>query len=140
MTDFEQHKEHIEYTFNAYCKVVILHAAIDEIRRLRSTWKREISFEYLTEEKFYPISTEDEYFAEPEQRREYPVTVCGQTVMLDNPQLAAALPRLPEQWRKCCICVSSSSTPIKKSADCTDETEPQSAHISEKPCGSFTQK
>lgn len=100
MTDFEQHKEHIEYTFNAYCKVVILHAAIDEIRRLRSTWKREISFEYLTEEKFYPISTEDEYFAEPEQRREYPVTVCGQTVMLDNPQLAAALPQLPEQWRE----------------------------------------
>ena len=63
VTDFEQYKEHIEYTFNAYCKVVILHAAIDEIRRLRSTWKREISFEYLTEEKFYSFSTEDRYFA-----------------------------------------------------------------------------
>lgn len=100
MTDFEQYKEHIEHTFNAYCKVVILHAAIDEIRRLRSTWKREISFEYLTEEKFYPISTEDIYFAEPEQRREYPVSVCGQTIMLNSPQLAAALPQLPEQWRE----------------------------------------
>ena len=98
MTDFEQYKEHIEHTFNAYCKVVILHAAIDEIRRLRSTWEREISFDYLTEEKFYPISTEDIYFAEPEQRREYPVSVCGQTIMLNSSQLAPALPQLPEQW------------------------------------------
>lgn len=99
MTDFEQYKEHIEYTFNAYCKIVIRHAAIDESRRLRSTWKREISFEYLTEEKFYPFSTEDIYFSEPEERPEYPVFICGQTIMLDNPQLAATLPQLPEQWR-----------------------------------------
>lgn len=99
MTDFEQYKEHIEYTFNAFCKIVIRHAAIDESRRLKSTWEHEISFEYLTEEKFYPFSTEDVYFAEPEERPEYPVFICGQMIMLDNPQLAAALPRLPEQWR-----------------------------------------
>mgnify|MGYP000180607393 FL=1 len=98
MTDFEQYKEHIEYTFNAFCKIVIRHAAIDESRRLKSIWEHEISFEYLTEEKFYPFSTEDIYFAEPEERPEYPVFICGQMIMLDNPQLAAALPRLPEQW------------------------------------------
>ena len=57
MTDFEQYKEHIEYTFNAFCKIVIRHAAIDESRRLKSIWEHEISFEYLTEEKFYPFST-----------------------------------------------------------------------------------
>ena len=91
MTDFEQYKEHIEYTFNAFCKIVIRHAAIDESRRLKSIWEHEISFEYLTEEKFYPFSTEDIYFAEPEERPEYPVFICGQMIMLDNPQLAAAL-------------------------------------------------
>ena len=99
MTDFEQYKEHIEYTFNAFCKIVICHAAIDESRRLKSTWEHEISFEYLTEEKFYPFSIEDVYFAEPEELPEYPVFIYGQIIMLDNPQLAAALPRLPEQWR-----------------------------------------
>jgi len=91
MTCTEEYKEHIEYTFNAFCKIVIRHATIDESRLLKSTWEHEISFEYLTVEKFYPFSTEDVYFAEPEERPEYPVFLCGQMIMLDNPQLAAAM-------------------------------------------------
>ena len=31
MTEDEAYKVHIQYTFNAFCKVVIRHAAIDEI-------------------------------------------------------------------------------------------------------------
>ena len=42
-----------------------------------------------TEEKFYPLGTTDEYFETPYE--EYPITICGQTVILTNGELAAAL-------------------------------------------------
>ncbi len=52
----EAYKEHIMYSFNDFCKVVIRYAAINAWRD-RNRRQREISFEYLTEEKFYPLST-----------------------------------------------------------------------------------
>lgn len=140
MTDFEQYKEHIEYTFNAFCKIVIRHAAIDESRRLKSTWEHEISFEYLTEEKFYPFSTEDVYFAEPEERPEYPVFICGQMIMLDNPQLAAALPRLPEQWRDMLYLRFYEYYTYQKISEIYGKTALQSAAISRNPCGCCMRK
>ena len=66
MTKDEAYKVHIQYTFNAFCKIVIRHAAIDKILKLRRRWEREISLEYLTEEKFVPLSTTDEYFQVPD--------------------------------------------------------------------------
>ena len=60
--------------------------------------KREISLEYLTEEKFYPLGTTDEYFEAPYE--EYPITICGQTVILTNGELAAALLSMPERNRE----------------------------------------
>ena len=96
MTEFEEYQEHIQYTHNAFCRIVIRHASIDAARKLYSKWKREISLEYLSEEKFMPFAATDEYFAQPPSSEEYPFTVCGQTVMLSNPDLAAALSSLPE--------------------------------------------
>ena len=61
--------------------------------------QREISFEYLTEEKFYPLSTSDEYLKSPCEQ--YPVTICGQTIILTNGELAAALLSLPEKKVSC---------------------------------------
>ena len=55
MTCTEAYKEHIEYTFNAFCRVVIRYAAINAWRNRDKRRQREISFEYLTEEKFYPF-------------------------------------------------------------------------------------
>lgn len=43
MTDFNTYKEHIQYTHNAFCKIVIRHAAIDMALRLRKQWGKEIS-------------------------------------------------------------------------------------------------
>ena len=60
----EKYKEHIEYTFNAFCRVVIRYAAINAWRDRDKRRQREISFEYLTEEKFYPFYTSDNYFKE----------------------------------------------------------------------------
>ena len=44
--------------------------------------QREVSLEYLTEEKIYPSGTTDKYFEAPYE--EYPITICGQTVILTN--------------------------------------------------------
>ena len=63
MNEFEVYKEHIQYTHNAYCKVVIRHASYDAYRLIMARWKKEISFDYLTDEKFYPFGTTDIYFA-----------------------------------------------------------------------------
>ena len=60
MTEDEAYKVHIQYTFNAFCKIVIRHAAIDKILKLRRRWEREVSLDYLMNEKFVQL-------AEPEQ-------------------------------------------------------------------------
>lgn len=96
MTEYEKYQEHIRHTHNAFCRIVICYAAIDAARSIRSRRSREISLDYLIGEKHYPFSTTDEYFAEPPTSDEYPFTACGQTVLLENPSLAAALSSLPE--------------------------------------------
>ena len=60
VTSSEAYKEHIEYTFNAFSGVVIRYAAINAWRDRDKRWQRELSFEYLTEEKFYPFRTQSE--------------------------------------------------------------------------------
>ena len=56
MTEDEAYKVHIQYTFNAFCKVVIRHAAIDIILKLRRRWEREVSLDYLMNEKFVQLA------------------------------------------------------------------------------------
>ena len=94
----EAYKEHIMYTFNGFCKTVIRFAALNAWRDRSRRRQKEISLEYLTEEKFYPLGTTDEYFTVPYE--EYPVTICGQTIILTNGKLAAALLSLPEKNRE----------------------------------------
>ncbi len=90
MTDFEAYQEYIQRKHNAFCKTVIRYAAIDKILNLRQQWEREVSLDYLMNEKFVQ-------FAEPEPDEEYPFTICGQTILLSNASLVAALSGLPEQ-------------------------------------------
>ena len=59
MTCTEEYKEHIESTFHAFCKVVIRNATINAARTRSRRYKREISLEYLTNEKHYPLGTAD---------------------------------------------------------------------------------
>ena len=51
----EAYKEHIMYTFHGFCKTVIRFAAINAWRDRSRRRQKEISLEYLTEEKFYPL-------------------------------------------------------------------------------------
>ena len=90
MTEIEAYQEYIRCKHNAFCKAVIRYAAIGKIIRLRQRWEREISLDYLMNEKFVQ-------FAEQEQLEEYLFTACGQTAVLYHAELAAALALLPEQ-------------------------------------------
>ena len=93
MTDFEAYQEYIQRKHNAFCKAVIRYAARDKILQLRRKWERQISLDYLMDEKFVQ-------FAGPEQLEEYLFTACGQTAVLYHAELAAALALLPEQTQE----------------------------------------
>ena len=75
MTNTEQYREHIERTFNAFCKIVLYHAALGAYKKIRRKQQFEVSLDYLREFDFEPIATTDEYFVKydlrlPEKRRE----------------------------------------------------------------------
>ena len=99
MTCTEEYKEHIEYTFQAFCKVVIRNAAITAARTRSRKYKREISLEYLTDEKHYPLGTAGKDFRAPEPDEEYIIQICGDTLILNNGLLVEALSRLPV-WKQ----------------------------------------
>ena len=45
MTEYEAYQEHIRYTHDTYCRIVIRHASFDAARMLAARWKREIRSE-----------------------------------------------------------------------------------------------
>ena len=100
MTCTKDYREHIEYTFHAFCKVVIRNATITAARARSRKYKREISLDYITEEKHYPLGTTDEYFIAPEPDEQYTLILCGDTILFDNGLLAEAFSRLPAQDRE----------------------------------------
>ena len=140
MTCTEEYKEHIEYTFHAFCKIVIRNASYTALRTWSRKHKREISLDYITDEKHYPLGTTDEYFKAPELDEEYIVHLCGDTVILSNGLLYKPSPVYQRRSRKCSICPFSSVCRSMKSADGTDAAAVQRATISEKPYSSFTRK
>lgn len=56
----------------------------------------QFNYQNLIEEKHYPFSTTDKYFAEQSGMTSYPLFVCGQMVLLESPELAAALSALSQ--------------------------------------------
>lgn len=109
MTEYEAYQEHIRYTHDTYCRIVIRHASFDAARMLAARWKREISLEYLTEEKFVPLSTIDEYFQVPDYGETYPFSVRGKTIFLDScSPLRRLLPNCRNSRRRKSFCITSS--------------------------------
>ena len=112
-----------KHTRNTSCILLIVFAKLLSTMQLslhdqHRRHKREISLEYLTEEKFYPLGTTDEYFEAPYE--EHPITICGQTVILTNGELAAGLLSLPEKNGKSFSFIFSGITHSGKSGKCTD--------------------
>ena len=88
MKDMEQHREHIEHTFNGFCKTVLYHAAFDAYGKIKRKQQYEVSFEYLKEIDLEPSCT-DEYF-----------TIQEEKVIVENEALAAALLHPSEKRRE----------------------------------------
>lgn len=88
--------EHIEYAFNAFCKVVLRNAARNAYRDLGRKQKHEISLDYLMSETPFEPFTTDNYF---EQYEPTSFVVKGQEIIVVNKRLADALSKLPEQRR-----------------------------------------
>ena len=98
MMNTEQHREHIEHTFNAFCKIVLYHAALGAYKKIRKKQQFEVSLDYLCEFDFEPVTTTDEYFVKYDVTTTF--TVRGKTVVVESEQLAAALMNLPEKRRE----------------------------------------
>ena len=98
MVNSEQYREHIERTFNAFCKIVLYHAALGAYKKIRKKQQFEVSLDYLCEFDFEPVTTTDEYFVKYDVPTAF--TVHGKTVIVESEQLAAALLRLPEKRRE----------------------------------------
>ena len=111
MTEYEAYQEHIRYTHDTYCRIVIRHASFDAARMLAARWKREISLEYLTEEKFVPLSTIDEYFQVPDYGETYPYATFQVQRTLPGPSGAA--------WATPCYSVSVCSRPAASASPCS---------------------
>ena len=93
----EQFMEHIEYAFNAFCRIVLRYEAINAWRDLKRKIEREISLDYLMSERFFEPSAMDSYFEKQDKPTAF--LVLGKEVIVDNEQLATALSRLPKlRW------------------------------------------
>ena len=97
MSYSEEYKEHIEYTFNAFCKLVLRNAAINAYRDLRRKQEHEISLDYLMSETSYEPFTTDTYFEQYDTPTVF--VVKGKKVIVGSKRLADALSRLSEQRR-----------------------------------------
>ena len=98
MMNSEQYREHIERTFNAFCKIVLYHAALNAYKKIRKKQQFEMSLDYLHEFDFEPVTITDEYFVKYDMPTAF--TVRGETVIVESEQLAAALLRLSEKRRE----------------------------------------
>lgn len=98
MRNSEQYREHIERTFNAFCKIVLYHAALGIYKKLRKKQQFEVSLDYLREFDFEPVTTTDEYFVKYDVPTTF--TIRGKTVIVESERLATALLRLSEDRRE----------------------------------------
>ena len=98
MMNTEQYWEHIERTFNAFCKIVLYHAALNAYKKIRRKQQSEVSLDYLREFDFEPVTVTDEYFVKYDVPTTF--TIRGKTVIVESERLATALLRLPEDRRE----------------------------------------
>lgn len=91
----EEYKEHIEYTFATFCKVVLHNAAMTAYRDCGRKQKREISLEYIISETPFEPFTTDAYFEQYDQPTIF--IVRGQEIVVASKRLADALLKLSEQ-------------------------------------------
>lgn len=97
----EEYKEHIEYTFAAFCKVVLHNAAMSAYRDFGRKQKREVSLEYIISETPLEPFTTDTYFEHYFEQYDQPTVfvVKGQKFVVASKRLADALLKLTDHRR-----------------------------------------
>ncbi len=99
MIDSEEYKEHIEYTFAAFCKVVLRNAAISAYRDFGRKQEHEVSLDYLMSETSFEPFVTDDYFEKYVYEKPTVFVAKGQEIIVANKRLADALLKLTEQRR-----------------------------------------
>lgn len=93
---FDEYEE--RYRFDAFCKVVLRHEAIDYFRELSRQQKREIQFNTLPQYEMDKLCTVDEYPSDSAVFSAY-----GYTLHIQNELAANAFASLPKQEQKILI-------------------------------------
>jgi len=88
------HEEHIQHSFDSYCKKILKGKAIDIHRERKRRSKREITFSDMSAQELAVLSVEDEYFAD-----EFVFNILGESVAVADVDLAEALNALPADKR-----------------------------------------
>ena len=88
------HEEHIQHSFDRYCKKVLKEEAIDIQRVLRRRSEREVTFSSMSERELAELAVMDEYFKDA-----YVFDVHGESVGVTDCDLAEALSELPADRR-----------------------------------------
>ena len=97
MSYSEEYKEHIEYVFAAFCKIVLRNAAMSAYRDIGRQRKHEISLDYFMEEQYYSPSTTDSYFEkQPRLTQPTEFVVCGEIIIIEDERLAEVFSSLPK--------------------------------------------
>ena len=89
------YKESIEHIFDSYCKKCLKRNALDLQRSEKLRSEREVAFSDLTARQLASLSTVDEYFKD-----DYIFTVLGESVGVEDADLAEALTALPVDRRE----------------------------------------
>lgn len=88
------HEEHIQHTFDAFCKKVLRNEARDYLDEIMRRHKREISFSELPVEAMEQFATYDRYFAEGNTFNVLDCSIC-----VEDDELAKAIANLPSDKR-----------------------------------------
>jgi len=90
----QSHEEHIQNTFDSFCKKILKYKARDYFKKLKQQAEREISFSELSEQDFAKLSVTDEYFKDA-----FSFSVMGYDVSVTDELIAEALNALPADRR-----------------------------------------
>ena len=88
------HEEHIQHTFDSYCKKVLKYRALDIRREVKRRSQREVTFSDMSAQELSTLAVEDEYFT-----NEFIFSILGESIGISDADLAEALNILPADRR-----------------------------------------
>jgi len=89
-----EYEEHIQHTFDSFCKAVIKRTARECYSAIKKRSAREITFSNMSARELANLSVMDEYF-----KKSFTFGVLGEDVGVSNAELAEALNVLPADKR-----------------------------------------